>query len=243
MGKKIKEEEPAKKEIKRPLVLVAKRSKDINRDTNNTVELPVKSCRVFGRSEKAIRKKVWELFDKYEERFREEWKDEGRYVQTCFGDYSKYGLGELAEAEEEFVERQLEFISEYIGFTLVAGYHKETLDHIRFFLDAQGGKQVNDKMLITFFTRDTREVFAYVYDLNDIDLEDVYAITDFDTMIACLEDGKMWSKKSAKAFMEEVKSDLEDSGKNVPLEYQFKKDRLIIYCSHYGVEPLHYYEL
>lgn len=240
MGKKTKEEEPAKKEIKRPVMLVVKRSKDINRDTNSTGALPVKSCRVLGRSEKAISRKVWLLYDDYVKRFLTEWAEEGKYLQTCFGDYA-YGWGELADAEDEFVETQLEFIREYIAFLLIAGYTKATLDHIRFFLDIQSGKQLNDKMLITFFTSDAREVFAYVYDLNDIDLEDVHAITDFDTMLVYLEDKRKWNAKSAKQFIEEVKADLEDSGRKVPLKYKFKNDRLIIYCSFYGVEPLHHY--
>lgn len=218
-------------------MLVTQALIDRNR-TKNTIEVPVKSCRVLGRSEKAIRKKVWGLFDEYEERFRSEWKEEGRYLHMWFGDF---GWGELDEAEDEFVETQLEFIREYIAFLLIAGYHKATLDHIRFFLDIQSGKQLNDKVLITFFTSDAREVFAYVYDLNDIDLEDVHAITDFDTMLVYLEDNRKWNAKSAKNFIEEVKADLEDSGRKVPLKYKFKNDRLIIYCSFHGVEPLHHY--
>lgn len=222
-------------------MLVTQALIDRNR-TKNTIEVPVKSCRVLGRSEKAIRNKVWMLFDEYEERFRSEWNDEGRYLQTCFGDYA-YGWGELDEVEDEFVEGQLEFIRSYLGFVLTSGYRKATLDHIRFFLDTQSGKNLNDKMLITFFTSDVREVFAYVYDLNDIDLEDVHAITDFDTMLVYLEDNRKWNAKSAKNFIEEVKADLEDSGRKVPLKYKFKNDRLIIYCSYYGVEPLHHYEV
>lgn len=176
-------------------------------------------------SEATMRSKVYAAYEEYIKRFRSEWKKEGSYFPDCYGD----DTGD-DESGEQFVEDQIKFIGQYLGYMLLAGPHQENLNRIEYFLDMQGAIKSEENTEIRFMYGDPHEVYVYVNFLNDIDLADVYLITFYNDLFITREGEKKWTKRLADKFVEEVRSDLEFDGDKVPLSYGIMGKELMISC-------------
>lgn len=176
-------------------------------------------------SEATMRSRVDAAYVKYIKRFRSEWKKKGSYLPDCYGD----DTGD-DESGEQFVEDQIKFIGQYLGYMLLAGPHQENLNRIEYFLDMQGAIKSEENIEIRFMYGDPHEVYVYVNFLNDIDLADVYLITFYNYLYITREGEKKWTKGIAKKFVEEVRSDLEFDGDKVPLNYDIMGKELMIHC-------------
>lgn len=176
-------------------------------------------------SDATMKSRVNAAYEKYVKRFLSEWKKKESYRPDCYGDDT--GDDELGE---QFVQDQIKFIGQYLGFMLLAGPHQENLNRIQYFLDMQGAIKRQDNIEIRFMNGDPHEVYVYVNFLNDIDLADVYQITFYNDLFVTREGGKKWTKRIEKEFVEEVRSDLEFDGDKVPLSYGIMGKELAISC-------------
>lgn len=176
-------------------------------------------------SDATMKSRVNAAHEKYVKRFHSEWKKEDSYRPGCYGDDT--GEDELGE---QFVEYQIKFIGQYLGFMLLAGPHQENLNRIQYFLNMQGAIKSEENIEIRFMNGDPHEVYVYVNSLNDIDLADVYQIIFYNDLFVTREGGKKWTKRIAKDFVEEVLSDLEFDGDEVPLSYGILGKELAISC-------------
>jgi len=175
-------------------------------------------------SEKAMHSGVNAAYGKYVKRFLSECKKEASYHPECHGDEEGDEFGEA------FVNDQIEFIRQYLGFLLLAGPHEETLGRIKYFLNLQGMLKDEDEIELRFVGGEPDGVYVYVSCLNDIDLDDVHSITGFHTLLSYREGGKKWTKRTAKSFIEEVRSDLEYDGDEVKLKYTLYENLMDITC-------------
>lgn len=176
-------------------------------------------------SDTTMKSRVNAAYEKYVKRFLSEWKKEDSYRPDCYGDDTCDD-----ESGEQFVQDQIKFICQYLGFMLLAGPHQENLNRIQYFLDMQGAIKSQDKIEIRFLSGDPHEVYVYVDSLNDIDLADVYQITFYNCLLITREGGKKWTKRIVKEFVEEVRSDLEYDGDEVSLSYEIMDKTLAISC-------------
>jgi len=172
-----------------------------------------------------MRKMVNAAYSKYIKRFRSDWKKKECFRPECYGDDTSDD-----ESGEQFVEDQIAFIGQYLGYMLLAGPHQQNLDRIRAFLDLQGGIMGQDKMEVCFMNGEPYEVYVYVHTLDDIDLADVHLATGYDTLLIkeAVEWG--WTKPRLKQCVEEVREDLEYAGDKVPLKHHMFEDTLVVQC-------------
>jgi hypothetical protein len=106
------------------------------------------------------------------------------------------------------VEDQIDFITQYIGCAILDGTSKQNLDRIKHFLSIQSAQNIGDRMELRFIGGSPIEAYAFVDSLNDIDIADVFFITNFNSIVAYREDMKTWTKKAAKSFLDALKEDL-----------------------------------
>jgi len=130
-----------------------------------------------------------------------------------------------------FLQDQLEFIRMYLGFLLMDGSgRKQTVERVERFLSLQTTVPEAHVIEIHFVGGAPIEAIVCVEDLNDIDIADVHSIVDFDTMYVYKAERKRWTQKSAGAFIEDLRNDLEFDGCKVDLQYSFQRNQLIIDC-------------
>jgi len=134
-------------------------------------------------SDATMKSRVNAAYEKYVKRFLSEWKKKDSYRPDCYDDTGD------DESGEQFVEDQIKFIGQYLGFMLLAGPHQENLNRIQYFLYMQGAIKSEDDIEIRFLYGDPHEVYVYVNFLNDIDLADVYQITFYNSLLITREGG------------------------------------------------------
>ena len=140
---------------------------------------------------------VMSLLTKWERRFRLE----------CAKEKPEETIGNT----HNLVEDQIDFITQYIGCAILDGTSKETLDRIKHFLSIQSAQNIGDLVELRFTGGSPIEAYAFVDSLKDIDIADVFFITNFDIMIACRKKCDKWinwTKTTAKQFLNEVKEDI-----------------------------------
>lgn len=143
------------------------------------------------------KKLVVSLVNQWEKRFRREYAadkpDEKQYVIV----------------EHNLLEDQIDFIIGYVACMLCPGPIKETFDSIEQFLAMQGACNVGNRMELRFVGGSPIETYVFVDALSDVDIADVFFVTScFDMMIAFQKDQKLWTKKTATAFLRDFKKDI-----------------------------------
>ncbi|MBI5639263.1 MAG: hypothetical protein HZA17_02450 [Nitrospirae bacterium] len=127
-------------------------------------------------------------------------------------------------------EDQIEFIREYVGLMMLDGHSTDNLNRIeRFLLMQTSGREA--EMQIIFTGGNPDYVYVLIDMLRDIDVADVYAITEFNTIITRSEDHRIWTRKLAKEFIEELRGDLEFDYPAVKLKYNLNKENMTIRCT------------
>lgn len=137
---------------------------------------------------------VMSLLTKWEKRFRAE----------C----SRERPAETVVSTRNLVEDQINFVTEYVACAIIDGTSKENLNRIRHFLSMQSGQNIGERIDLRFFGGWPIEAYAYVDSLKDIDIADVFFITNFDSMVAYRKKMKHWTGRTAKHFLNEIKKDI-----------------------------------
>ena len=136
-----------------------------------------------------------------------------------------------ASDDETFLEGQIEFIGNYLGFIMIDGPASlNTVERVGRFLSLQTPASVDHMMEIHFVGGAPIEAIVCVESLNDIDVADVHGLIDFDMMFVYKSGRKRWSNKSAEAFIKELEDDLEYDGSRADLKYSFNGSQLVIDC-------------
>lgn len=148
---------------------------------------------------------VMSLFNKWEKRYRAERSDE--FTEKTLG-YEEEDIKAAAGSEHDLLEDQIDFIIEYIACAMCDGTGKENLAKIRHFLEMQTSSNIGERMELRFFGGNPLEANAYVDSLKDIDIADVFFITEFDSMLVSREKRKSWTKSTAKRFLDDLKKDV-----------------------------------
>lgn len=130
-----------------------------------------------------------------------------------------------------FVRDQIEFVRLYLGHMQLNGTTRENLERIKRFLSLQRALEEGKDMRIYFIGESPFEVFVTVENLRDIDIADVYGITEFEIMNVFKGKNRRWTPKSAKSFIDAVKEDLSFDGLEADLDYTFKKNNMNVECS------------
>lgn len=146
---------------------------------------------------------VLSLFNKWEKKFREERTDEIIREFYCLEEG-----GNSAKVCGELREDHVNFIAQYIACALCNGTGKENIARIRNFLEMQTATNIRDRMSLTFYGGTPVYFSVYVDCLRDIDIADVFFITEFDNVIVHREMHKDWTKNIAKKFLEDLKRDI-----------------------------------
>lgn len=146
---------------------------------------------------------IMSLFNKWESKYREELSDEIIYERLG------YKEGDITAAVcSELREDQINFITQYIACALCDGIGKDNIATIRHFLEMQSASSIGERMELRFLGGSPIEVHAYVDCLKDIDIADVFFITEFSTMFASREKRKIWTKNIAQRFLDDLKKDV-----------------------------------
>ncbi len=136
---------------------------------------------------------VMSLLTKWEKKFRAEYSRE-RPAETV--------------ANTRLVEDQINFVTEYVACAILDGTSKKNLNRIRHFLTMQSGHNIGERIELRFFGGWPIEAYAYVDSLKDVDIADVFFITNFESMIAYRSKLKNWTGSTAKRFLNEIKKDI-----------------------------------
>lgn len=137
---------------------------------------------------------VMSFLTKWEERFRAE----------CSIDKPQEDIANT----HDIVEDQINFVTQYVACAICDGTSKENLNRIKHFLSMQSAQNVGERIELRFTGGSPIEAYAFVDSLKDIDIADVFFITNFDNMIAYREKMKKWTGRTAKTFLNEVKKDV-----------------------------------
>ena len=130
-----------------------------------------------------------------------------------------------------FVRDQIEFVRLYLGHMQLDGTTRENLERIKRFLSLQNALEEGKDMRLHFIGGSPVEVFLTVEDPMDIDIADVYGITEFEIIYIFKGKNRRWTPKSAKSFIDAVKDDLAFDGLDADLHYTFQKNNMTVECS------------
>ena len=142
----------------------------------------------------AEKNKLMSLLTKWERRYRAE----------CAKEKPEENVGN----RHNLVEDQIDFITNYLGCAICDTTSKQNLDRIKHFLSMQSAQNVGDRMELRFMRGEPIEAYAYVDSLKDIDIADVFFITNFDYMTAFRQKIRPWTERTAKDFLNAVKKDV-----------------------------------
>ncbi len=169
-----------------------------------------------------IESEVKSLYKKWFKRFQKEWEQPGRYSPSF--------LPSTDEDLEYLKQDQIEFIGIYLGHMLIDGDSKENLLRIKHFLKMQKAIHTGTDLEIRFLQGNPYEVFVFVYDIDEIDIADVYGICEFKKIYVYRRDGRNWTEKMAEQFVNDVRADLRFDGLIAELQYSYKEHFLEIEC-------------
>lgn len=154
---------------------------------------------------------VWGLFNKWAKKFR-------------------YDFRRIYD-NNLLVKDQIDFMRLYVSHMLLDGTTAQNARRIKRFLSMQ--KVVNDgtKMELRFIGGSPVEVFVLVEKIRDVDIADIYGITEFQKIYVFKGKNKRWTNKSANEFIEALKRDVEFDYLLAEVDYEFLKNELNITCS------------
>ena len=167
-----------------------------------------------------IESEVKSLYKKWFKRFQKEWEQPGRYSPSF--------LPSTDEDLEYLKQDQIEFIGIYLGHMLIDGDSKENLLRIKHFLKMQGASNKDSEFEFRFLHGNPREVYLYAKSPDDIDIADIFGITNFQQMQVYMRNSLNWTTIIAEDFLEFVREDIEFDGLEAELNYSFKENLLEI---------------
>lgn len=134
--------------------------------------------------------------------------------------YNQNPLNRVAGEELCFWGNQIVFLCFYIPLQLVGNYTKPNQNKIREFLDLQTINKTDTQLLsISFFEGLPMDICLLARSLEDIDIADIFNITNFGRMSISLHGGyKSWTKEEVVSIKKNIKKDLEFDGHKVYIE-------------------------
>lgn len=151
------------------------------------------------------KKYIMSHFNKWEKKYRAERSDQ--FTENTFG-YEDEDLELAACSEQNLLEDQIDFIIEYIACAMCGGMGKDNVARIKHFLEMQTLSNIGEKMELRFMGGNPLEANVCVDSLKDIDIADVFFITEFDSMFAYREKNKIWTKNTTKRFLDDLRKDV-----------------------------------
>lgn len=106
------------------------------------------------------------------------------------------------------VEDQINFMTQYVACAIIDGTGDENCEKIEHFLSMQSAQNIGQQFELWFIGGLPREAYAYVDSLKDIDIADVFFITEFEGMDVYRPKSEKWTKRTAKRFIDEIKKDV-----------------------------------
>jgi hypothetical protein len=169
------------------------------------------------RNEKVFNDEIKKCYKKWVEDFR-----------ACCKSGAIYGC---ASDGKFFIKNQIEFMMAYLGFMMLNGKTPENLKRIKRFLSMQTVVDNPDTIELHFVGGSPIEAMAVIETLNDIDVADIYSITDFTDIHAYKSGRRRWTTKKTDSVLNEIKSDLSFDGFKASFGYSLLHRRsLIIEC-------------
>lgn len=103
---------------------------------------------------------------------------------------------------------QINFVTEYVACAIIDGASDEKFEKIEHFLSMQSAQNIGQRFELWFVGGLPLEAYAYVDSLKDIDIADVFFITEFESMDVYRPKLEKWTKRTAKRFIDEMKKDV-----------------------------------
>lgn len=106
------------------------------------------------------------------------------------------------------VEDQINFVTQYVACAILDGTSNKHIKKIEHFLSMQCVTHIGDRYELRFIGGYPLDVYAKVDSLKDIDIADVFFITEFEGMDIYRPKMEKWTKRIAKRFTDELKEDV-----------------------------------
>lgn len=106
------------------------------------------------------------------------------------------------------VENQINFVTEYVACAIIDGTSDQNYGKIEHFLSMQSAQNIGQRFELRFVGGFPIDAYAYVDSLKDIDIADVFFITEFESMDVYRPKLEKWTKVAAKHFIDEMKKDV-----------------------------------
>lgn len=106
------------------------------------------------------------------------------------------------------VEDQINFVTQYVACAILDGTSDKNIKKIEHFLSMQCVTNTEERYEIRFIGGYPLDVYAYVDSLKDIDIADIFFITEFESMDIYRPQKEKWNKRTAKRFIDELKEDV-----------------------------------
>ena len=132
--------------------------------------------------------------------------------------YDHPPLNVVAGEELYFWGNQAVFLSFYLPLQLVDNFTKPYQIKIHDFLNLQARDKIGKNLLeINFFEGLPMDICLLAQSLEDIDMADIFNVTNFGIMNISRHDNKSWTKNEVKNIKKKIKKDLEFDGYSVSI--------------------------
>jgi hypothetical protein len=138
------------------------------------------------------------------------------YITSLLKNWEKRFRAECAIKKPEpygypagnLVEDQINFVTQYVACAIIDGTSDERIEKIEHFLSMQSAQNIGQRFELWFIGGLPCEAYAYVDSLKNIDIADVFFITEFEGMDVYRPKLEEWTKRSGKRFIDEIKKDV-----------------------------------
>jgi hypothetical protein len=161
---------------------------------------------------------VWDYFNKWSNKYVAEFKQQ--ISPNTDIDDIRYILKD-----------QIDFMQLYIVHMSLGVTATQSLKNVKRLLSMQKVANHGTSMELRFLGGSPKEVFILVERLGDIDIADVYGITEFQEIYIFKGKNKRWTNKSVNETIEAIKDDLDFDGITAKFKYKFSNVNLFITCS------------
>lgn len=113
-----------------------------------------------------------------------------------------------ADAPLQFLDDQINFVTEYVACAVIDAAMAGTYEKIKRFLSMQTADDVENRFELRLVGGNHIEPIVYVDSLRDIDVADIFYVTDFECMFVRRPRSEKWTVKTAKLFLADLKQDI-----------------------------------
>ena len=142
-----------------------------------------------------------------------EWAE--RYLSSAC--YDDTGIVSVTGQEHFILEYQLFLISNY-ALMMQYGNDLSQIERIKKFLDNQRPEDEGELLEFQFIEGTPMDFCLSAESLDDIDIADIYGLTNFRIMMIYRRDGSTWTKKNIDSTIRKIREDLEFDGYEPEIE-------------------------